>query len=313
MEEFNKPAVVPTSEEHFPVAMKEEANAMESKNEDIFELLLLPDEIVMKIMGYLSTYDLLRIMAQVSKKFQKISQDPFLIKSINLRAQLKSLTEEEEEKFGDNFLDVVRRSEKLKFLSLNLIGWEERKFLTMFPSIGHHSLEEFWLKFDGMNERNFDFHSWNENVLKYLEQCSNLKILKIDFDRLPITEIGMVLRFNNLAFKNLKVLDLKFNKNYIRGIENTASIDDLFVFLAAAGIPFYMAWNMTGQQQQQMFLSSVSSITVKFPKLESLRLSLWLDAHVVMHNTLRYKFYNAVSQVAMEKNIKIEIVDLYKQ
>ena len=33
----------------------------------------------------------------------------------------------------------------------------------------------------------------------------------------------------------------------------------------------------------------------------------------VMHHTLQYKFYNAVNQVATEKNIKIEIVDFYRQ
>ena len=79
MEEFNKPEgeeVPPakrrrlqlesqesTSEEHFPVAKVEESNAIDSKNKNIFEL---PDEIWMKIMGYLSTYNLLRIVARAS-------------------------------------------------------------------------------------------------------------------------------------------------------------------------------------------------------------------------------------------------------
>ena len=69
----------------------EETNA--TNNENVLELL--PDEVLMKIMDYLSTYDILRIIAQVSKKFRKISLDPFLIKSIKLRAQLEDLTEEE--------------------------------------------------------------------------------------------------------------------------------------------------------------------------------------------------------------------------
>ena len=103
----------------------EETNA--TNNENVLELL--PDEVLMKIMDYLSTYDILRIIAQVSKKFRKISLDPFLIKSIKLRAQLEDLTEEEEEKLCGDFSNVVRRSQKLKFLSLNFIGWNERKFL----------------------------------------------------------------------------------------------------------------------------------------------------------------------------------------
>ena len=269
--------------------VKVEAKAMDSKNKNIFEL---PDEILMKIMGYLSTYDLLRIVAQVSKKFQEISRDPFLIKSIELRPQLEDLTEEEEEKLCGDFLDVVRRSEKLKFLSLNFIGWDERKFLAIKRI---DSLEEFWLKFDSMNGRNLDFHSWIWSAwLRILG--SNLKILKIDFDQYPfhVDDIRMVLEFNDLTFENLKILHLKFNKNYRR-----------------------VYWAPNSESMQQMIFSFISSITKKFPKLESLCLSLWLEPEGieewVVRNTLSYKFYNGVSQLALEKKIEIEIVDLYKK
>ena len=187
-------------EEHFPVGKKarEETNAIDRKNENIFELL--PDEILMKILGYLSTYDLLRILAPVSKKFWKISQDPFLIKSIKLRAQLEDLTEKEEEKLLSDFSDVVRRSEKLKFLSLNFIGWDERKIFQLFDHLPQ-SLEELWLKFDGMNGRSIDFHE-----LKCLETRSKLKILKIDFDQYPHS-INELLVLPQLNSKNLKELD----------------------------------------------------------------------------------------------------------
>ena len=253
----------------------------------------------MKIMGYLSTYDLLRIVAQVSKKFQEISRDPFLIKSIKLRPQLEDLTEEEEEKLCGDFLDVVRRSEKLKFLSLNFIGWDERKFLAMFPSIKRiDSLEEFWLKFDSMNGFEWNWNSWIwSERLRILG--SNLKILKIDFDQYPfhVDDIGMVLEFNDLTFENLKILHLKFNKNYRRALHHS--------------------WAPTPESMQQMIFSFISSITKKFPKLESLRLSLWLEPEGieewVVRNTLSYKFYNGVSQLALEKKIEIEIVDLYKK
>jgi len=240
-------------------------------------------------MGYLSTYDLLRIVAQVSKKFQEISRDPFLIKSIKLRPQLEDLTEEEEEKLFGDFLDVVRRSEKLKFLSLNCIGWDERKF----PLIGHHhSLEEFWLKFDSMN-------GFEWNCARILG--SNLKIFKIDFDQYPplMDDIGRVLEFNDLTFENLKILHLKFNKNYRRAPH------------------LHHLWAPNPESMQQMIFSSISSITKKFPKFESLRLSLWLEPEGieewVVRNTLSYKFYNGVGQLAKEKKIEIEIVDLYKK
>ena len=220
-----------------------------------------------------------------------------------MRPQLEDLTEEEEEKLSGDFSDVVKRSEKLKFLSLNFLGWDERKFLTLFPSINHHSFEEFWLKFDRMSERNLDFHSWirNGNVLEYLQQCSNLKILKIDFDKHPllIRAIGPELRFKNLTFENLKVLDLKFNQDYSR---------------QPPPMSWYLGFGWAQATMQQIIFSSIISITKFFPKFESLRLSLWLEQEGieewVTRNGLMYKFYNGVSQIALEK---ISIVDLFKQ
>ena len=244
MEEVNKPEVPAkrrclqlesqesNSKENFPVVKAEEVNAMDDEN--ILELL--PDEVLMKIMDYLSTYDILRIIAQVSKRFRKISLDPFLIKSIKLRAQLEDLTEKEEEKLLSDFSDVVRRSEKLKFLSLNFIGWDERKIFQLFDHLPQ-SLEELWLKFDGMNGRSIDFH-----VLKCLETRSKLKILKIDFDQYPhsINELLELLQFHS---KNLKELDLKFNKNYHE------EHGELAIFILSR------------------ILKYINSITKKFPKL----------------------------------------------
>ena len=272
-------------EEHFPVGKKarEETNAIDRKNENIFEVL--PDEILMKIVGYLSTYDLLRILAPVSKKFWKMSQDPFLIKSIKLRAQLEDLTEKEEEKLLSDFSDVVRRSEKLKFLSLNFIGWDERKIFQLFDHLPQ-ALEEFWLKFDGMNGRSIDFHA-----LKCLETRSNLKILKIDFDQYPHS-INELLELPQFKLDNLKELDLKFNKNYPEATR-------FKYILILSRIQIY-----------------INSISEKFPKLEILRLSLWLRSDPrsveLIVNNQKVKFYDRFQQIAMKQNIKIEIVDLYK-
>ena len=44
----------------------------------------LPNEIWLKIMSYLSTFDLLRNVAQVSKTFHQLSKDPYLIRKIQL-------------------------------------------------------------------------------------------------------------------------------------------------------------------------------------------------------------------------------------
>merc|ERR1712141_627410 len=55
-----------------------------STNYDYGSILDLPNEILWKIMGYLSNHDILRNVAQVSKKFQKLTQDPFLIRKIEV-------------------------------------------------------------------------------------------------------------------------------------------------------------------------------------------------------------------------------------
>ena len=47
----------------------------------------LPNECLMKIMSYLSSYDLLRNVARVSKKFHKLSQDQHLISKIEVSTE----------------------------------------------------------------------------------------------------------------------------------------------------------------------------------------------------------------------------------
>ena len=134
----------------------------------------LPNEIWIKILEYLSTKDILRNMAPVSRRFHQISQDPFLIKKIELKSN-------QEFDFSD-FFKVLKRSEKLTCLSLDLkfIGqvyqieniFEKLPFLVKHPQ----HLEEFCV----LNS-SCDLKEFQGNVLKYLEQqCPKLKILKID-------------------------------------------------------------------------------------------------------------------------------------
>ena len=134
----------------------------------------LPNEIWIKILEYLSTKDILRNMAPVSRRFHQISQDPFLIKKIELKSN-------QEFDFSD-FFKVLKRSEKLTCLSLdlNFIGqvyqieniFEKLPFLVKHPQ----HLEEFCL----LNS-SCDLKEFKGNVLKYLvKQCPKLKIFKID-------------------------------------------------------------------------------------------------------------------------------------
>ena len=154
----------------------------------------LPNEIWLEIMSYLSTFDVLRNVAQVSKKFHKFSEDPHLIRKIEVES-VQSWPEDEKEKYCDDFLRVLKRSLKLRSLSFGF-SWDiendisGEKFLEALPSMNHHFLEEFCLKGDGKDS--YDDAAWflkmlpdsnplNENIVKYLEKCPNLKILKFEF------------------------------------------------------------------------------------------------------------------------------------
>ena len=154
----------------------------------------LPNEIWLEIMSYLSTFDVLRNVAQVSKKFHKFSEDPHVIRKIRVES-VQSWPEDKKEKYCDDFLGVLKRSLKLRSLSFGF-SWDIRndrsgeKFLEALPSMNHHFLQEFCLKGDGKDS--YDDAAWflkmlpdsnplNENIVKYLEKCPNLKILKFEF------------------------------------------------------------------------------------------------------------------------------------
>ena len=47
----------------------------------------LPNEVWLEIMSYLSTYEVLRNVAQVSKRFHKLSEDPHVIRVCPILAQ----------------------------------------------------------------------------------------------------------------------------------------------------------------------------------------------------------------------------------
>ena len=75
----------------------------------------LPNETWIKIMSYLSTYDVLINVAQVSKKFHQLSQDPHLIRKIHV--DYESWPENQKEEYRKEFLRVLKRSVNITFLS----------------------------------------------------------------------------------------------------------------------------------------------------------------------------------------------------
>ena len=76
----------------------------------------LPNETWLEIMSYSSTFDVLRNIARVSKRFHKLSEDPHVIRKIEVQS-VQTWPKDKEEKYCDDFLRVLKRSLKLKKLS----------------------------------------------------------------------------------------------------------------------------------------------------------------------------------------------------
>ena len=141
-------------------------------------LMELPNECLLKILGYLSNFDVLRKVAVVSKKFHALSQDRHLIRKIKVDSE--SWPENQEEEYCKGFLEVLKRSLNLTFLSFHfgqdIEAVPGEIILKALPSINHQFLREFCLS----SARGWI--SFSEDILKYFEKCPNLKVLKIEID-----------------------------------------------------------------------------------------------------------------------------------
>ena len=110
------------------ISKEEEPEAKENLM-DVLPIVLLPDEVLLEIMGYLSTKYILKNWAQVSRRFHRLSRDSELFKNIEFKSPeftycwmffSWSWTVERKEKFFNDFFEVLKNAQKLKFLSLQL-------------------------------------------------------------------------------------------------------------------------------------------------------------------------------------------------
>ena len=147
-------------------------------------LTKLPDEILLKILGYLSSYDVLRNVARVSKKFKELSEDPFLIRKIEMHKGLSTIDQ------VTGCLKVLQTSKNLTFFSFDL-NWDFdapafKIFLNALPTFNHQNLEEFYINGHyGCSKEEFEQEEVSllrKLLVKYLKKCPNLKILKIEFE-----------------------------------------------------------------------------------------------------------------------------------
>jgi len=237
----------------------------------------LPNEIWIKILKYLSTKDILRNMAPVSRRFHQISQDPFLIKKIELKSN-------QEFDFSD-FFKVLKRSEKLTCLSLdlNFIGqvyqieniFEKLPFLVKHPQ----HLEEFCL----LNS-SCDLKEFKGNVLKYLvKQCPKLKIFKIDcftFD----TMYSISKTISKFKFESVKEFHLTLRGDRVR----------------VPNVPFL---------ERNLLMTFVKNITPSLPNICHLRLSIPFPPFWECRRDQRW-IRRELKEFGQQIGVKIEIWNL---
>ena len=164
----------------------------------------LPDECLLKIFSYLSNFDLLRNVAAVSQKFHELSQDRHLIRKIKEDSESWLEDFNVELEYCKEFLEVVKRSLNLRFLMFDFSRWymEDVKitgryiarsgemFLKALPSMNHQFLEELQLR-KPCAFGNESVGLFETTILKYVEKCPNLKVIKfewlqeVDNDRPP--------------------------------------------------------------------------------------------------------------------------------
>ena len=75
--------------------IKEESQSLLVRQE--CKIMDLPDEILLEIMSYLTTNDVVENVAKVSTKFQQLSEDEILIAKIKLNDEEEEAEEEEED------------------------------------------------------------------------------------------------------------------------------------------------------------------------------------------------------------------------
>ena len=267
-----------------------ESPIMKGKMKNIMEL---PNECLLEIMSYLSTYDILRNMAGVSKNFHKLSQNPLLIRKIEVDSD--SWPENQEEKYLKDLLEVLKRSLKLTFLSIDFGSELGKTFLEALPSMNHEFLREFCLKTAWANDDLLCSYNENqpqvfsssditldENMIKYLEKQPNLKILRFEIK-------------SNQAVQEVEEED--------EG-DNSYSYPALYLFqdaITSFKLNNLQEFHLIGFDfglEGHEFKKILETIAENLPKLQ--RLCLTSDENDWMF------YYDICEEFASEKNIKLE-------
>ena len=242
---------------------------------------LIPDEILLEIMGYLLTKDILKNLAQVSKRFHRISKDPDLIKKIVLVCRPRILcdqswTKQRRKKYYDDLSKVLKESQKLRVLSLDFGNSYPSAGINIIsnilPYVNPQCLEEFRIRFKLCNLESLQI------LLNYLEKCPKMKTLT-----LHIWNHGNFGKSNPIILKT--ILGSKFKK-----------VEKVHLIYRSRGLK---------DEAISTIKNALKNITENLPEIKHLNLDLLANPR----NQSSYNGFNELcpffQQIATEKNITI--------
>ena len=102
-------------------------------NTDIFNLARkvdLPDEIWLKILRYLRTWDILLTIARLNKKFHNLANDPSAIRFLDIKTSIKGKSRNF--KRYQKSLKILKHSNNLNSIKLNLSDTQYGNFGKFF-------------------------------------------------------------------------------------------------------------------------------------------------------------------------------------
>ena len=236
-------------------------------------LMELPNECMLNILHYLSNFDVLRNVAQVCKRFYVLSQDQHLIRKIKVDSE--TWVKIQEENNCEDLLRVLKRSLDVTFLSYDFglnHGPPGKMFLKALSSMNHQFLKEVYI-------RAKDFI--HEEILKYLEKCPNLKVLKLEFEPKIGNEVTQILVHKYLSwitsFKLRKLEEFYFG--YEIDLNDSTDFKD-FLEILAGNFPkmqrlcLNTTWNPNAHAHPQMV--EYAKICQAFASQKNTNLEIWL-------------------------------------
>ena len=273
-------------EESSPIAKRTRAKKIQIQN---CYIEFLPDEILLKIMEFFSTKDILKKIAPLSKRFYKISRDQNLIKKIHydtptFYSDVFCWSEERVEKYFTDFSEILRNARKLKMLSLHWVDYQTmRKFYWNQPLVNGNDLEEFCIE--------FDFNIWiapyaaflDYCVFPFLKRCPKLKVVRIS---------SYFVQLNLENYNMIEHIMANFNSESLQGFHLK-----LYTMNSLNQEPFFQAVK-----------NLLKAVTKNMPKLKYVDLPL----HCENFNGQNFATVkNICQEFASEKKIEINIRGMF--